>query len=56
MNKLVRIDPKMVERLEAYRKVASEKAGFNVSFAQTVRLVLLKGFAAIDAQPRKGAR
>lgn len=49
-------DAKLIERIEAYMKAASEPDGLRVSFAQAVHVILRKGFASIDAQPRKGVR
>ncbi len=55
--KTVRMTDKLlIERIEAYRQKTAEQTGLPVSFAQIVNVILRKGFAAIDAQPRKGAR
>jgi len=49
-------DKEMLEKLKTHQKTLSTLAGCHVSFAQVVNSVLRRGFAAIEAQPRKGAR
>ncbi len=55
--KMVRLtDQEVLEKLKAHQKAVSAQSGCHVSFAQVVNAVLRKGFAAIEAQPRKGVR
>ena len=49
-------DVELLDKLEAFQAAETARCGHVVSYTETVRTVLLRGFKAIESQPKRGVR